>query len=391
MSRSRWLGLTVLILLGSQARSASSQEMPGFVSPQPDSARASFRDHLSVEYGLSLFGLSAYRSAIVPTARDYVLSFRGLIDPLGRYRTDFAATLNPSQRLALTAFATASTLERNRFYGYGNASIASQPTAFYRLDQMFFETGLSAGVSLGAPRNQISAGPFYRFFKTDRELPEGPPDADDEKEAVDGGGVMRLLRPYGVGAFKQIGIRSDLRLSTEGPRAGHTLGVRFYGGGAFSPPALSVRAPVLSLYSDAKAFVRIPGPADPILYVRGTAQRVFGAAPFQDAAYLGGSSSLRGLARQRYAGDLALTFSGELYGTLGQLRVVRRPITFGAMALADVGRVFNDGLSIGPRHLGAGGGVWLRDERTGREVTLSVAKSAGGPRLYFAFGEPFWR
>ena len=40
---------------------------------------------------------------------------------------------------------------------------------------------------------------------------------------------------------------------------------------------------------------------------------------------------------------------------------------------------------------GVGGGLWLRDERTGRELTLSVARSSAGPRLYFAFGEPFWR
>ncbi len=325
-----------------------------------------------------------------------MLSFRGLIDPLGRYRTNFEATLNPNQRISLTAFATASTLERNRFYGYGNASVAPQPTSFYRLDQSLFETGLSVGISLGPSRNQISFGPFYRMLNTDRELDESQPEADrlhdDEAgETVDGGGVMKLLRPYGAGAFKQFGFRTDLQLSTEGPRAGNSLGVRFYGGGVFSPAFLSVREPVVSIYSDVKAFLRLPGPTDPILYVRGAAQRVLGAAPFQDAAYLGGRSSVRGVTRQRYAGDVAVMFSGEVYSTLGQLRLVRRPIAFGAMVLADAGRVYNDGLSIGPRHLGVGGGVWLRDDRTGREVTLSVAKAAGGPRLYFAFGEPFWR
>lgn len=377
--------------LGAGAQSAAAQ---GIMTPPPPQVRpesSALTDHLNVEYGLHVAGFSAYRSAIIPRKTDYVLSFRGLFDPLGRYRTDFAATLNPSQRLSLTAFATASTLERNRFYGYGNASIARQPTAFYRLDQMFFEAGLSADIRLGAARNQVSFGPFYRYINTDRELPEGQPDAEEENETVDGGGVMKLLRPYGVGAFKQIGLRSDLSLSTEGPRSGNVLGVRFYGGGAVSPPVLSMQEPVLSLYSDAKAFVRIPGPADPILYVRGAVQRIFGAAPFHDAAYLGGSSSLRGLARQRYAGDVAVMWSSELYGTLGELRLRGRSIGVGAMLLADMGRVYNNGLSIGPQHLGVGGGLWLRDERTGRELTLSVARSAAGPRLYFAFGEPFWR
>jgi len=152
-----------------------------------------------------------------------------------------------------------------------------------------------------------------------------------------------------------------------------------------------MREPVLSLYSDAKAFLRLPGPADPILYVRGTVERVFGAAPFHGAAYLGGSRSLRGFSRQRFAGDVAVLGSTELYGTFGQLRVRGRPIGFGGMLLADVGRVYSRGLSVGPRHLGVGGGVWLRDHRTGRELTAAVAQGSRGPRFYIAFGEPFWR
>jgi len=199
----RWIGLTVLLLLGSQAQSASAQQI---TDSEQDSrvTSPSLRDHLSIAFGAHVAGASAYRSLIVPRATDYVLSFRGLLDPLGRYRADFGATLNPSQRISLTAFATASTLERNRFYGYGNASAAPQPAAFYRLDQMFFETGLSASMSLGASRNAISFGPFYRLLNTDRELPDGTEEDEEEEqsEAVDGGGVMKLLKPYGAGAFR---------------------------------------------------------------------------------------------------------------------------------------------------------------------------------------------
>jgi len=367
-----------LAALGVSVAPLAAQQAP--VSP----AFGGFKAHLGVEIGASLFGISATRSVMIPTAEDYVLNARAVVDPLGRFRADLGATLRPGNRLSYSAYATASSLDNNRFYGWGNQTEAAGGTPFHRLEQLRIETGLQASLRLGPERNRITAGPFYRMLQTDRELGEEPGGTDD-------GGVMRLLSPYGSGSFRQLGLRTDLRLSTEGPEAGKVLGVRFYGGGTAYAAALDMREPVFSMYGDAKAFVRLPAPGRPVLYVRGALQKVIGDYPFQDAAYLGGRNSLRGFEKQRFAGDFSVLWSGELYQKVARLRVRHRPITAGVMLLADLGRVYDDGVSVGSSHVAAGGGLWFRDEITGTEVTISVVEGGLGPRLYVGLGSAFWR
>ena len=367
-----------LAALGVSVAPLAAQQVP--VSP----AFGGFKAHLGVEIGASLFGISATRSVMIPTAEDYVLNARAVVDPLGRFQADLGATLRPGNRLSYSAYATASSLDNNRFYGWGNQTDATYGTSFHQL-----ETGLQASLRLGPERNRITAGPFYRMLQTDRELEIDHANSDPGE--TDDGGVMRLLSPYGSGSFRQLGLRTDLRLSTEGPEAGKRIGVRFYGGGTAYAAVLDMREPVFSMYGDAKAFVRLPAPGRPVLYVRGALQKVIGDYPFQDAAYLGGRNSLRGFEKQRFAGDFSVLWSGELYQKVGRLRVRHRPITAGVMLLADVGRVFDAGVSVGSSHLAAGGGLWFRDEITGTEVTVSVVEGGLGPRLYVGLGSAFWR
>jgi len=355
--------------------------------PRAQPAQASgFSSHLGVEVGLGLGGFSYTRSMLVPTARDYVVNFKGVGDPTGRYSVDLGVTLRPDERLSYSAYATATTRDRNRFYGWGNATEVSALTNFNLLDQFRFETGLAARLGFG-DRNEIVAGPFFRRTRTADGF-----DVDDRPDASpDAIGVVRSLQPYGAGTFDQLGLRADLRVSTAGPESGRRVGIRFYGGSAAYAAALDVKSPLLSLYGDAKAFLSLSAPLDPVLYVSGAVQRVIGDAPFQDAAYLGGRSSLRGFEKQRFAGDLAMAGSAELYATAGQVRIRHRPVTVGFMLLADAGRMYAGGVSEGPVRLGAGGGLWFRDELTNTEVTVSVADGGAGPRLYVALGSSFWR
>lgn len=342
--------------------------------------------HVGLALGIGVEGLSYTRSLMVPTARDYVVNFTGVADPTGRFTADLGATLRPGERLSYSAYATATTRDRNSFYGWGNATSVSGVSDFHRLDQFRFETGVAARLSFG-DRNEITAGPFFRQTRTADAF-----DLDDrEGTPADATGVMLSLQPYGSGSFSQIGFRTDVRVATEGPESGRNTGVRFYGGGTAYPAALDMREPVLALYGNTKAFLKVTAPLDPVLYVGAAVERVFGEAPFQDAAYLGGRRSLRGFEKQRFAGDLALLGSTELYARVGSLRVRERPVTLGFMLLADAGRMFQNGLSEGSTRIAAGGGLWLRDEITGTEVTISVADGGAGPRLYVGVGSAFWR
>jgi hemolysin activation/secretion protein len=115
---------------------------------------------------------------------------------------------------------------------------------------------------------------------------------------------------------------------------------------------------------------------------------VFGRYPFQEAAFIGGAETLRGLRPQRYAGDASAYASAEVRLRLGNVRIPL-PSEFGLFGLVDVGRVFASGESTGRLHRGVGGGVWVSVLRPENTVSLAFARSEGETRLYFRTGFGF--
>ena len=90
-----------------------------------------------------------------------------------------------------------------------------------------------------------------------------------------------------------------------------------------------------------------PSVSSPIsLALRDGATRVWGRFPFSDAAFLGGSTTLRGWNEQRFAGDAAVFTSAELRLRLGY-PVVIVPVGAGIFGFVDSGRVYVDGASPG--------------------------------------------
>ncbi len=65
---------------------------------------------------------------------------------------------------------------------------------------------------------------------------------------------------------------------------------------------------------------------------------MFGTYPFHEAAFVGGDV-VRGLPRDRYAGDAAAWANAELRVALGRARVLV-PTDWGIFGLTDVGHVF---------------------------------------------------
>ncbi len=63
----------------------------------------------------------------------------------------------------------------------------------------------------------------------------------------------------------------------------------------FFPKGWSVERSFGEVHGEATAFLRSSGPLRPTLAVRAAGKQVFGRYPFQDAAYIGGLDSVRGL------------------------------------------------------------------------------------------------
>jgi hypothetical protein len=124
--------------------------------------------------------------------------------------------------------------------------------------------------------------------------------------------------------------------------------------------------------------------------VRAGARRVWGDFPIHEAAFLGGSHTLRGFSSQRYAG------SATVYGGVDaripvdtvNLGLVRGQL--GVLGLADVGRVFHASDTSQALHHGLGGGLWFafRVRSTVLGATVSYARGEKD-RVYLDFGAPF--
>jgi hypothetical protein len=279
-------------------------------------------------------------------------------------------------------------MERNRFYGFGNSTEAGRPKPYYQLEQLQLRFAASVTWDLPGYGNYVTLGPLLEQLTTDYEPEVGR--GDDDADGDQDGGVVADLRPYGIGQFRKLGFGSAVGFGSPGPRTGLGTGIRFDAGARMYPAWLDLASPVAVTTATVKAFAVTPWTLEPAVFIRLSAERVFGDAPFHESVFLGGRRSLRGFQKQRYAGDLALALNSELRLNPLRLTVAGRSIEGGPVALLDVGRVYVDGISPGGWHVGAGGGIWLRDNRSQRSASAALVRSSEGMRAYVAVGFPFW-
>jgi len=122
------------------------------------------------------------------------------------------------------------------------------------------------------------------------------------------------------------------------------------------------------------------------LALRAGGARVSGTVPLQDMVYVGGETTLRGYAEQRFAGRSGAYANAELRLFAGRLSVG----DVGVFGLADGGRVWFPGESSDRWHGAAGGGVWFAwRHRRADTVSLAVAKSPERTALYVRAGLMF--
>ncbi|MBW3627942.1 MAG: outer membrane protein assembly factor [Gemmatimonadetes bacterium] len=286
----------------------------------------------------------------------------------------FALELNmdvqrTNSRSRMSVLAHASQLETVRFHGYGNETPGDGPADLYKvrrtdyLVQPIYHAALDAGF-------ELFFGPVLQY-----DRPELPP-----------GGPADVQRPLGSDAYGaiggQLGGLLDRRDAPAFPRSGFMALVR---GSAF-PAALSTSS-FGGLDGLASAYVPIPLPIETTLAARAGGRMVLGTAPLQHAAYVGGPETIRGLPRQRYAGDSSLFGTVELRSYLTRFNFISRG-DLGVIALADAGRVFVDGESSNTWHTGVGGGLWFGI--LDRTRTFSIVFAHGQENaVYFAAGMPF--
>jgi len=274
-----------------------------------------------------------------------------------------------NSRKRVDVFARASDIEVVRFHGFGNETSDAGGDDFYRNDQRQFLLAPSLTLPLAAAR--FTFGPVARFATT-------RPSADS---------FLGRDAFYGEGDFGQVGARARLSLDRRDSRAVPTRGALLFAEGTYYPAAWSLRSHFGEAHGEATAYLKAPGwPA--VLALRAGGKRVWGDYPFHEAAFIGGPDSVRGLRRQRYAGDAAAFGNAELRVAVARVRIVL-PTTISVFGLADAGRVFLDGEASDRWHTGVGGGVSLTLYRPENTLTLAAARSEGHVRLYLYGGVAF--
>jgi outer membrane protein assembly factor BamA len=179
-------------------------------------------------------------------------------------------------------------------------------------------------------------------------------------------------------------LSSALQYDSRDRAAAPTRG--FYGRieGLHFPKVFDNESAFTKLRGDSRVYF---GGKDVTLALRIAGERLWGRRfPFYEAAFLGGSESLRGFRRQRFAGDASAFGSAELRFFLARIFLLV-PTDVGLFGLADAGRVWLDGKSEGSWHKDFGGGLWLAPLR--RDFTFSIGAGVSNEQTAVVAGLGF--
>lgn len=338
---------------------------------------------IDTELGVELFGLPFVQRLRSESPNDYRL--RTLFSPQG----GVDITLERRFGDAVSGFTPAlwgrvTTLERRRFYGWGNDTDAPLPSTAYQFRP--FEASLDAGLLFERGNVRLSLGPEFRHVRTDLDAElsaDGDGDADDTPLAI------TSLRPYGAGGFSQIALAGALEARTAGPADGAHAGVGIALTGRLSPALLDVTTAYATATAEAQGFVSLDLPGSPLFAARVGVETASAGVPYFDAAYVGGYGRLRGYHSRRYSGTGAVWAGLENRLRIGGFSLRGKPISFGTLAFADVGRVTLAGNASRGFHTSYGGGIWFGLEH-GPTASLTMAEG-DGTRIYLRLGLLDWR
>jgi hypothetical protein len=263
-------------------------------------------------------------------------------------------------------------MEIVNFYGLGNETTSSQPHAFHRVTHSQVQSTLAASFGDGESRH-FEIGPTITRTSTDTTGTSSYIDVTD---------------PYGSGSFTHAGLRASLEVDARDYTGLPTAGYRIEGGASHFPGIFDVQDGAFGeAHLEVASYLSPPG-GNPVLAVRASGKKVWGRYPFTEAAFLGGSRSVRSVRAQRFAGDAMALGSAELRLKLGRI-VFPAPSDVGLFALADVGRVFLDGELPSGWHRAAGGGVWMALLGDLQLIQLSIARGEGVTRIIAGMGFAF--
>jgi hypothetical protein len=200
---------------------------------------------------------------------------------------------------------------------------------------------------------------------------------------------ITLFPPYGAGEFGSASVGGDFQFDTRDREHAATRGVLLTAGGSYFPEVWDVESNFGEVHGEAATYLTAASlPLDPTLALRVGGKQVWGTYPYQEAAFIGGNSTVRLGRENRYAGDAAVYAGAELRLFLTKFFVLL-PGDFGIFGLGDVGRVFVEGESSDKWHGAGGGGIWFAFLNRANTISLALARGEEHTGFYLRAGFGF--
>ena len=286
-----------------------------------------------------------------------------------RWRAEYAADVRRANSgVHVTLLARASELDIVRFYGFGNETPKPVSKSFHLVDQKTVGLEPTLHVPVAGPLT-LDVGATLRRASTE----------------LDSGRFIAIVKPFGTGTLTQVGARAGLTFDSRDHFRYATRGVYASVQSTQYPAVSSGAGAYGELRSRVSTYVSAPAPLQPVLALRAGADRVWGRYPFFDAAFIGGSSTVRGWTEQRFAGDASLFGNAELRVFLTKVFLLL-PADLGAFGLADGGRVYVAGEHSDAWHTGFGGGLWISFLGRANTFSIAAARSRESSGIYFRSG-----
>lgn len=264
--------------------------------------------------------------------------------------------------------------ELNRFYGLGNENAFDdilEDDGLYNVKQrkffvrslfgfpLFLNTALSFGLSY--ERSVISANEYSLI----------------NNESFKGKGIHS-----NIGFLSRL--KYDTRDNIESSYSGQMLDISV----EQAPSFLNFNSTFGKLYIDGRTFFTSHIITRETLAMKLSGQYVWGNFPFYKYAYIGGKSTLRGLPRNLFIGDLSVSVQTDLRILLDKIKIFV-PAEIGVTAINDFGRVFLEDEKSKKWHSAHGGGIWLSVLDRLFTASLSLVKSKEDLRIYLSIGHTF--
>lgn len=282
------------------------------------------------------------------------------------YRGDFR---KPNSSLFSTFSVLVSGLEFLRFYGFGNETSADETDDFYKIRQRMISIFPALHYTF-SPSLEIYGGLQFKYNA-----------AKDDPSTL-----LGTIQPYGYANFGQVGFCLGFNWDTRNPLKASDPGFRIDVEGFMYPKAATVESTFSGVEGNAAAYISLTKPLILALSIGG--KKLFGTIPYTEAAYIGGSSTVRGFTKNRFAGEASLYGRLELRLILGKAIFII-PGEYGLFGLTDIGRVFVKDESSNKWHPAYGGGVFFSVLDLATVFSLAVAVSEERTAVYFKAGFSF--